>query len=227
MAAASGFTVVGSGVVGSELALDLKAFFPDKPVNVVTRSEVGFLPRVPGAHEFVAKVCDEKGVGLVTGKVIKKTDEDGRLVTADGEHIGDKGARTCELTGCSNMTRAFHRTCPPPSAFSPTPSTQLGVHSSLSGPARRSHASGDIRPRRRRETRVRAEPAAAAVRRHLDWLKRRVGVRGGCESHHPSTPPARHRPAELPALIAALPTPLTTARGVTGVPADELHRAHL
>merc|ERR1740117_2857804 len=40
MAAASGFTVVGSGVVGSELALDLKAFFPDKPVNVVTRSEV-------------------------------------------------------------------------------------------------------------------------------------------------------------------------------------------
>ena len=122
MAAASGFTVVGSGVVGSELALDLKAFFPDKPVNVVTRSEVGFLPRVPGAHEFVAKVCDEKGVGLVTGKVIKKTDEDGRLVTADGEHIGDKGARTCELTGCSNMTRAFHRTCPPPtSAPLPTP----------------------------------------------------------------------------------------------------------
>ena len=117
---------------------------------------------------------------------------------------------------------------PPSSAFSSTPSTQLGVHSSLSGPTRRSHASGDIRPRRRRETRVRAEPAAAAVRRHLDWLKRRVGVRGGCEAtHHPSTPPARHRPAELPALIAALPTPLTTARGVTGVPADELHRAHL
>ena len=128
MAAASGFTVVGSGVVGSELALDLKAFFPDKPVNVVTRSEVGFLPRVPGAHEFVAKVCDEKGVGLVTGKVIKKTDEDGRLVTADGEHIGDKGARTCELTGCSNLTRAFHRTWHPPhlcttadSAFAPPP----------------------------------------------------------------------------------------------------------
>lgn len=95
MAAATSFTVVGSGVVGSELALDLKCFYPDKPVNVVTRSEVGWLPRVPGAHEIVAKVCGEKGVSLVTGKVVKKTDEDGRLVTADGEHLGEKGARTC------------------------------------------------------------------------------------------------------------------------------------
>jgi NADH dehydrogenase FAD-containing subunit len=95
MASASSFTVVGSGVVGSELALDLRSFFPDKPVNVVTRSEVGWLPRVPGAHKLVAQVCDEKGVSLVTGKVIKKTDEDGRLVTADGEHLGEKGARTC------------------------------------------------------------------------------------------------------------------------------------
>ena len=133
--------------------------------------------------------------------------------------------RICDTTCWGQSVPSAVR--PPPSVFPSSPSTQLGVHSSLFGPARRSHASGDIRPRRRRETRVRAEPAAAAVRRHLDWLKRRVGVRGGCESHHPSTPPARHRPAELPALIAALPTPLTTARGVTGVPADELHRAHL
>jgi len=32
----------------------------------------------------------------VKGKVIKKTDKDGRLVTMDGELIGEKGARTCE-----------------------------------------------------------------------------------------------------------------------------------
>ena len=96
MASASSFTVVGSGVVGSELALDLKSFYPDKPVNVVTRSEVGWLPRVPGAHDIVAKVCDEKGVALVTGKVIRKTDEDGQLLTADGEQLGEKGARTCD-----------------------------------------------------------------------------------------------------------------------------------
>ena len=83
-------------MVGSELALDLKSFYPDKPVNVVTRSEVGWLPRVPGAHDIVAKVCDEKGVALVTGKVIRKTDEDGQLLTADGEQLGEKGARTCD-----------------------------------------------------------------------------------------------------------------------------------
>ena len=96
MAAASCFTVVGSGVVGTELSHDIKSFFPDKPVNVVTRSDVGFLPRVPGAHELVSKHSEEAGVTLTKGKVIKKTDEDGRLVTMDGELIGDKGARTCD-----------------------------------------------------------------------------------------------------------------------------------
>ena len=43
----------------------------------------------------------------------------------------------------------------------------------------RSGATGALRPGRRREARVRAERAAGAVRRHLDWLQRRVGVRGG------------------------------------------------
>jgi pyruvate/2-oxoglutarate dehydrogenase complex dihydrolipoamide dehydrogenase (E3) component len=96
MAAATSFTVVGSGVVGTELSHDIKSFFPDKPVNVVTRSDVGFLPRVPGAHELVAKHAEEAGVTLTKGKVIKKTDEDGRLVSMDGELIGEKGARTCD-----------------------------------------------------------------------------------------------------------------------------------
>ena len=96
MAAASSFTVVGSGVVGTELSHDIKSFFPDKAVNVVTRSDVGFLPRVPGAHEMVLKHSEAAGVTLVKGKVIKKTDKDGRLVTMDGELIGEKGARTCE-----------------------------------------------------------------------------------------------------------------------------------
>jgi len=83
-------------VVGTELSHDIKSFFPDKPVNVVTRSDVGFLPRVPGAHELVAKHAEEAGVTLTKGKVIKKTDEDGRLVSMDGELIGEKGARTCD-----------------------------------------------------------------------------------------------------------------------------------
>ena len=124
MAASSCFTVVGSGVVGTELAHDIKSFFPDKPVNVVTRSDVGFLPRVPGAHdiksffpdkpvhvvtrsdvgflpripgasEMIGKHAEEAGLGLTKGKVIKKTNEDGRVVTMDGEVIGEKGARTC------------------------------------------------------------------------------------------------------------------------------------
>jgi len=95
MAAASCFTVVGSGVVGTELSHDIKSFFPDKPVNVVTRSDVGFLPRVPGAHDVIGKHAEEAGVGLTKGKVVKKTNEDGRVVTMDGEVIGEKGARTC------------------------------------------------------------------------------------------------------------------------------------
>ena len=38
---------------------------------------------------------EEAGVGLTKGKVVKKTNEDGRVVTMDGEVIGEKGARTC------------------------------------------------------------------------------------------------------------------------------------
>ena len=95
MAASSCFTVVGSGVVGTELAHDIKSFFPDKPVHVVTRSDVGFLPRIPGASEMIGKHAEEAGLGLTKGKVIKKTNEDGRVVTMDGEVIGEKGARTC------------------------------------------------------------------------------------------------------------------------------------
>ena len=104
MASASSFTVVGSGVVGTELALDIKAFFPDKPVHVVTRSEIGYLPRVPGAHDMVAKVAEEQGVGLTCGKIVKGTDEEGRVVAADGETFGDKGSRTYWATGYAPNT---------------------------------------------------------------------------------------------------------------------------
>ena len=53
------------------------------------------LPKVPGAHEMIGKHAEEAGVGLTKGKVITKTNEDGRVVTMDGEVIGEKGARTC------------------------------------------------------------------------------------------------------------------------------------
>ena len=87
------FSVVGSGLVGIELATDLKSYFPDKQVDVFTRSQ-GWLPRVPGAHAMVNEVCVKLGVQLHVGKEIMHTDEEGRVVTIDGEHLGAKGAKT-------------------------------------------------------------------------------------------------------------------------------------
>ncbi len=98
MAEVDSFTVVGAGLVGVELATDLKSYFPDKNVHVITRSD-GWLPRIPGAHPMVDEVCKEMGVTLHTRKEIVHTDEEGRAVAADGERLGDKNSRTYWATG--------------------------------------------------------------------------------------------------------------------------------
>lgn len=64
----------------------------------------GWLPRVKGAHEMVNVETERLGIELVVGKEIVSTSEDGRLVTSDGEVIGDPGARTYWCTGYSANT---------------------------------------------------------------------------------------------------------------------------
>jgi NADH dehydrogenase FAD-containing subunit len=94
----SSFAVIGAGLVGIQLACELRHYFPDKEVNVYTRAG-GWLPRVPGAHDNVLEEIDRQGINLVKGKEIVSTDEEGRMVTREGEKIGPPGARTYWCTG--------------------------------------------------------------------------------------------------------------------------------
>ena len=98
MAEVDSFSVVGSGLVGVELATELKTHFPDKAVNVFTRSD-GWLTRVPGTHALVGEVCSGMGVRLHPNQDIVHTDEDGRVVSASGERLGDRKARTYWASG--------------------------------------------------------------------------------------------------------------------------------
>ena len=91
MAEVDSFAIIGAGLVGIELAGDLKSYFPDKPVNVYTKAG-GYLPRVPGAHDRVAPVCENLGIDITVGKEIISTTEDGRLVAKDGEIVGPQRA---------------------------------------------------------------------------------------------------------------------------------------
>ena len=50
--AAETVVVAGSGVVGTELAGDIKDFIPSTKVEVITRGQT-FLSRIEGAHELV------------------------------------------------------------------------------------------------------------------------------------------------------------------------------
>ena len=95
---AESFTVVGGGLVGVELAFDLKSFMPDKRVEVVTRSDA-WMPRVPGAHELVQQQAEEKGIVLTTKSEVVSTNEKGQAVTANGTVVGQPGARVFWATG--------------------------------------------------------------------------------------------------------------------------------
>ena len=98
MGEVSSFAIVGAGLVGIELAGDLKSYFPDKSIEVYTRSGA-WLPRIAGAHERVEPVMKALGVNLVVGKEIVATDDEGRMVTKEGEKVGPAGARTYWCTG--------------------------------------------------------------------------------------------------------------------------------
>ena len=61
------FAIIGAGLVGVELATDLKSYFPDKEVIAYTRSG-GWLPRVPKADEMIRPETEAQGV-QVAGRI--------------------------------------------------------------------------------------------------------------------------------------------------------------
>ena len=97
-------TVVGGGLVGCEIAFDIKSFFPSKPVHVITRAE-GFLPRVPGAHDLALQVATDMGLQITKGKSVSHTNDQGQAVTYEGEVIGDPDAMVVWATGYSPNTQ--------------------------------------------------------------------------------------------------------------------------
>jgi NADH dehydrogenase FAD-containing subunit len=99
MAQVPSFSIVGAGLVGMQLACDLKHYFPEKEVNCYARGG-GWLPRIPGAHEKVAEHCTQLGVAMHSGKEIVATDDEGRMVVkGTGEKIGPPGAKVYWCTG--------------------------------------------------------------------------------------------------------------------------------
>lgn len=57
--AASKIVMVGGGLVGTELAGEMRDFFPDKQVEIVTRNDK-LLPRMEGAHELAMSVYSQE-----------------------------------------------------------------------------------------------------------------------------------------------------------------------
>jgi NADH dehydrogenase FAD-containing subunit len=95
---APAINVVGSGLVATELAFDLKAFFPEKPIEMITRS-LGLLPRIPGANERVAPLASTHGIKINLGAEVMHVDEQGRASTRSGDAKGLPNARSFWATG--------------------------------------------------------------------------------------------------------------------------------
>jgi pyruvate/2-oxoglutarate dehydrogenase complex dihydrolipoamide dehydrogenase (E3) component len=91
---ASSVLVIGGGLVGCEIAGDIKDEFPDHKVTIVQRGSA-FLPRVRGAHAKVCEVWDEMGIEWHVNESIEQLDEmsgkytskSGREFTADKVYI--------------------------------------------------------------------------------------------------------------------------------------------
>jgi len=91
-------TCVGGGLVGIEYAFDLQAHFPSKRVEIISRSHA-LLASVPGAHEVLMQQAEARGIKVTLGKDIVFADEEGRLVTREGERVGELNTRAIWCTG--------------------------------------------------------------------------------------------------------------------------------
>lgn len=100
--AASKVVMIGGGLVGTELAGDVRAFFPDKEIEIVTRN-TKLLPRMEGAHELAVGV-----LGQSPGAVKVRTEEtvsfeldvnENCFLTSKDETIALDGTRVYNCTG--------------------------------------------------------------------------------------------------------------------------------
>ena len=96
------FAVIGAGLVGVELATDLKSYYPEKEVVCYTRGS-GWMPRIPGAHELIKEETDRQGIKLVTNKEIVGSSAKGNLITKSGEEL-DCGSGSLRTYWCTGYT---------------------------------------------------------------------------------------------------------------------------
>jgi pyruvate/2-oxoglutarate dehydrogenase complex dihydrolipoamide dehydrogenase (E3) component len=97
--------VVGGGVVGTEMAGEVMSYFPDVPVELVTRNHC-LLPRSRGAHELATSILQdpklEKPVSISYNETIDFSviDHDNNMVqTSKGRDISLDGTRVVNCTG--------------------------------------------------------------------------------------------------------------------------------
>jgi len=105
IAAASKVLVVGGGVVGTEMAGEVMSYFPDVPVELVTRSHC-LLPRSRGAHDIARAVLQDPELPSPVAISYNETidfaavDHDTNTVpTSKGRELSLEGVRVVNCTG--------------------------------------------------------------------------------------------------------------------------------
>jgi pyruvate/2-oxoglutarate dehydrogenase complex dihydrolipoamide dehydrogenase (E3) component len=102
---ASKVLVVGGGVVGTEMAGEIMSYFPDVPVELVTRNHC-LLPRSRGAHELATSVLQnpklQTPVAISYNESIDLSDVDhdrNFVQTSKGRDISLDGTKVVNCTG--------------------------------------------------------------------------------------------------------------------------------
>lgn len=105
IAESSKVIVVGGGVVGTEMAGEVMSFFPEVPVELVTRNQC-LLPRSRGAHPLVVSVLQnpklERPVDISYGETIDFSLIDhasNTVTTSKGRDLDLNGTRVVNCTG--------------------------------------------------------------------------------------------------------------------------------
>lgn len=74
--------IIGGGLVGVELATEIKDRVPSSKVTIAHR-HLHFLQRIPGGHPHVAKRMKELGIETLMGTVVEGVDEKGRYLMTE------------------------------------------------------------------------------------------------------------------------------------------------
>ena len=100
--AANKIVMIGGGLVGTELAGEIRSYFPEKDIQLVTRNEK-LLPRMEGAHELAVSVLTQEpgAVKIRSGEQVSfELDvNENCFETSLGEAIQLEGSRVYNCTG--------------------------------------------------------------------------------------------------------------------------------